>query len=317
MRKRLIVDLTARYGLARVGNKARNLRFLMRKGFPIPRTWVCTWDACLRFQHDPELLRRQLRTALDALLDPDRTYAVRSSANVEDIADHSFAGQFTSVLDVRGTEAVLQAVEQVWASARSERVLAYLEKLGRDPQEVRMAVIIQEMAEPVISGVAFSRNPMTGMSETIVEAVRGSGQLLVQEGVTPQRWVGKWGTWIDRPADSDIPLTMIAEVVTQTKAIANAYGKPVDLEWVYNGRQVIWVQLREIGALDEINAYSNSISREYLPGIIKPLVWSVNVPDLVNEAQVSEGFPLINLGAWNDDPIVIQAIKEKIDAQMY
>ncbi|NIV28634.1 MAG: hypothetical protein GWN58_03685 [Anaerolineae bacterium] len=42
-----------------------------------------------------------------------------------------------------------------------------------------------------------------------------------------------------------------------------------------------------------------------------------DVPDLVNEAQVSEGFPLINLGAWNDDPIVIQAIKEKIDAQMY
>ena len=29
-----------------------------------------------------------------------------------------------------------------------------------------------------------------------------------------------------------------------------------------------------------------------------------------------EWFPLINLGAWNDDPIVIQAIKEKIDAQL-
>jgi hypothetical protein len=25
---------------------------------------------------------------------------------------------------------------------------------------------------------------------------------------------------------------------------------------------------------------------------------------------------LIGLGAWNDDPIVIQAIKEKIDAQL-
>ncbi|NIV37114.1 MAG: hypothetical protein GWN58_49100, partial [Anaerolineae bacterium] len=59
----------------------------------------------------------------------------------------------------------------------------------------------------------------------------------------------------------------------------------MDLEWVYDGRQVIWVQLREIGALDEINLYSNSISREYLPGIIKPLVWSVNVP-LVNGAWV-------------------------------
>jgi protoheme ferro-lyase len=41
-----------------------------------------------------------------------------------------------------------------------------------------------------------------------------------------------------------------------------------------------------------------------------------DVPALVSEAKVPSGFPLINLGAWNDDPIVIQAIKEKIDAQM-
>lgn len=38
-----------------------------------------------------------------------------------------------------------------------------------------------------------------------------------------------------------------------------------------------------------------------------------DIPALVNEAEVPEGFPLINLGAWNDDPIVIRAIKEKID----
>ena len=41
-----------------------------------------------------------------------------------------------------------------------------------------------------------------------------------------------------------------------------------------------------------------------------------DIPALVNESQVPEGFPLINLGAWNDDPIVIQAIKEKIDAKL-
>lgn len=41
-----------------------------------------------------------------------------------------------------------------------------------------------------------------------------------------------------------------------------------------------------------------------------------DVPDLVNQAKVPQGFPLINLGAWNDDPIVIQAIKEKIGVLM-
>jgi protoheme ferro-lyase len=41
-----------------------------------------------------------------------------------------------------------------------------------------------------------------------------------------------------------------------------------------------------------------------------------DVPELIHEAKFPEGFPVINLGAWNDDPIVIQAIKEKIDPFM-
>jgi protoheme ferro-lyase len=39
-----------------------------------------------------------------------------------------------------------------------------------------------------------------------------------------------------------------------------------------------------------------------------------DIPELVHKARVPKGFPLINLGAWNDDPLVIQAIKEKIQA---
>lgn len=39
-----------------------------------------------------------------------------------------------------------------------------------------------------------------------------------------------------------------------------------------------------------------------------------DVPELVHQARVPEGFPMVNLGAWNDDPPVIQAIKERIEA---
>jgi protoheme ferro-lyase len=41
-----------------------------------------------------------------------------------------------------------------------------------------------------------------------------------------------------------------------------------------------------------------------------------DIPALVYEAEYPEGFPIIDLGAWNNDPIVIQAIKEKIDPFM-
>jgi len=35
-----------------------------------------------------------------------------------------------------------------------------------------------------------------------------------------------------------------------------------------------------------------------------------DVPALICKAEVSENIKLINLNAWNDDPIVIQAIKK-------
>jgi pyruvate,water dikinase len=151
-----------------------------------------------------------------------------------------------------------------------------------------MAVIIQEMVSARVSGVAFSKNPITGLDEVLVEAVRGSGEALVREGVTPDRWINKWGAWTTTPDEPPngqaIALELVEDVVRQTKEIAKAYGRPVDLEWVYDGHEVTWVQLRAITSLD-VPIYSNRIAKEVFPGIIKPLIWSLNVP-LVNGAWV-------------------------------
>ena len=38
-----------------------------------------------------------------------------------------------------------------------------------------------------------------------------------------------------------------------------------------------------------------------------------DVPHLVSLARIPKDFPIFNLGAWNDDPLVIQAIKEKVE----
>jgi pyruvate,water dikinase len=80
-------------------------------------------------------------------------------------------------------------------------------------------------------------------------------------------------------------MEIIDRVVRQTKEIAKVYRRPVDLEWVYDGNEVTWVQLREITSLN-IPLYSNRISKEVFPGIIEPLIWSVNVP-LVNGAWMA------------------------------
>ena len=261
-----------------IGSKAGKLQFLIRKGFPVPVTYVCTWDAFLRYAADDVTLIEQLRSELAATLKLDRCYAVRSSANIEDSLDYSFAGQFKSALNVRGVEGVFHAIWSIWALTRAPNVQSYLRKMGCDPDELRMAVVIQEMVTPVASGVAFSKNPITGTDEVIVEAVQGSGAALVQGGATPQRWVNKWGEWLSTPECEQLDRSVVSDIVAQTKAIAKAYGAAVDLEWVYDGQKVYWVQLREITTIKNINLYSHRIPREMLPGLIKPLVWSINIP---------------------------------------
>jgi len=273
----------------RIGDKANNLRFLAHRGFSIPLTYVCTWDAYVRYVQGDTQVIEDLRAQLVAKLDSKKRYAVRSSANLEDGLDMSFAGQFKSVLDVQGIEEILKAVRFVWDTTQSPAIQTYLGHKGSGSQDLKMAVIIQEMVFAKVSGVAFSKNPITGLDEVLVEAIRGSGEALVQDGVTPLRWINKWGTWTEAPDDASdgqgIELELIDAVVRQTKAIARAYGRPVDLEWVYDGREVRWVQIREITTLG-IPVYSNRLSKEVFPGIIKPLIWSVNVP-LVNGAWVA------------------------------
>ncbi|MBP1703901.1 MAG: cmdD [Chloroflexi bacterium] len=168
-----------------IGNKALNLHRLRQNKFNIPRTYICTWNAYLDYQRLGQDVVDSLSKELEQIISPGRSYAVRSSANLEDSAYQSFAGQFTSLLNVRDVELVAQAVQSVWDTAQAEGVQIYLQRSMQPATQLLMAVIIQEMIEPVLSGVSFSRNPITGVEETIVEAVRGAGTQLVQSGITP------------------------------------------------------------------------------------------------------------------------------------
>lgn len=258
-----------------LGGKAAGLRWLAEHGYRVPPTWVIV---------APTTEPAAVADALAAAIDPDRRWAVRSSANVEDGGDVSYAGQFLSRLDVSGARELVDAVVDVVASANAPGVTAYRLHQG-DDRPIEMAVIVQEMIEPVVSGVAFSKNPVTGLSETVVEAVVGSGDLLHAEGSTPARWVHRWGDFLEEPASPPVERAVVRSVVEATAEIAHAYGGPVDLEWVFDGARVWWVQIRPITGLEGVTIYSRRISKEVMPGIIKPLVWSVNVP-MVNAAWI-------------------------------
>lgn len=281
----MLYGLQGRRWSRKTGNKARYLRLLAKHGYRVPNTFVLAWHAYDAFLKAGPQALQEVEKHIERHLDTGCAYAVRSSASVEDSARHSFAGQFATVLHVRGRQALLDAIQEVWASAQSASVESYAQQHGAGAQRVKMAVLLQEMVQPVFSGVAFTRNPVTGMDEVIVEAVRGEGAALVQEGASPWRWVWKWGKWLEQPSGAEVDDALAEEIVAGARSIAKRLKYPADLEWVYDDRALYWVQARPITALPEYDVYSNRISREFLPGIIKPLVWSVNVP-LVNGAWV-------------------------------
>jgi phosphoenolpyruvate synthase/pyruvate phosphate dikinase len=142
----------------------------------------------------PADLEAELSAAYEALSRssgiPDVPVAVRSSALDEDGELASFAGQHETELNLVGIDAVLGAVARTWASARNERALAYRRQQGLEIEEVRIAVLVQQLVPADTSAVVFSANPITGnRDEVVVTASWGLGESVVSGTVTPDTWV--------------------------------------------------------------------------------------------------------------------------------
>ena len=267
------------------GKKGAGLHWLAKHRLLIPNTLVLSYPVGEMVKDDSQAGLEQLSSVLKERIQPASLYAVRSSSNLEDDKELSFAGQFLSRTNVQGLDAVLDAVRDVLYSSRSETLQPYMQKLGESGKQLKMAVLVQNMITPQISGVAFSKNPITGLDEVVIEAVHGLGEALMQDGITPARWIYRWGQFTAKPeSDADFE-PVIREIAKEARRIQKLYGSPVDLEWAYDGTKVYWLQIRPITALTNVPLYSNRISREVLPGVIKPLIASVNIP-LVNTAWI-------------------------------
>jgi pyruvate,water dikinase len=272
--------------LGHAGGKAYHVARLARLGLPVPRSRVLTYRAAARVAAGDRSARARLRDEVTRGFDLATGVAVRSSADVEDSAELSYAGQFMSVLDVRDPQGVVDAVGAVVASASSPGVEVYRRR-QQSAGPVRMGVLLQQMVTPSASGVTFTIDPATGLHDVVIEAVSGRGDALVQDGVTPQRWVVRGGTIVVAPVEQPLlPAEVLLGMARQAARAAAAARRPLDLEWVHDGDALTWVQARPVTGLTSVPLYSRRIARDVLPGEVLPLVLTVN-SEVVNPAWVA------------------------------
>jgi len=255
-------------------------------------------------------VRTEIAVAMEALCPNGEFVAVRSSAREEDGEHHSFAGQLTSYLFV-APEDVSEQVAAVWQSARSESVMEYRKQKGLTQSPTPPTVLIQQMVDAAVSGVAFGADPVTGDAEVVViSSVYGLGTSLVSgecdadthyvDGVgnITKRTIankvqahcapnpGEQGIRVTdvapaqalRPALTNDQVVQIAEIV---RGLGAHFEGPQDVEWAISDGRIYVLQSRPITtALQQpsqegvLNIWDNSNIVESYNGVTTPLTFS-------------------------------------------
>lgn len=302
------------------GGKAKNLFFLKESGINVPDFVVIPQEVLLAILVNENTIEGRIQ-AIDNFTIPDTfltevtqqfkdtTYfAVRSSAIDEDSAEFSFAGQFESYLFVT-KELLADKIKKVWKSAFSQRVVEY-RKNNNISSKIGIAVIIQEMVDADVAGVAFGINPVTGnRKEKVISAVYGLGEGLVSGDLNADTFVAKENGNIEEQLTtkthqlvlnktgnggtkkieveynkqnlSSLSQTQIQEIDTVLNRLFKIYSTYQDIEFAYKNNKLYVLQARPITTLNKLPdtsgehiIWDNSNIIESYPGVTTPLTFS-------------------------------------------
>lgn len=258
MRTRYIYPLTTDAPLSLLGGKGHSLAQLARLGFPVPdgfhlatsayksflasnnltsritglaKPWVV--DSLLSFDTPAKLIASLFESATVPVEISDEILAgcenlathgvaVRSSATAEDLPEHSFAGQQDTFLNVVDPEAILEAVKRCWISLWTARAMSYRHQVGIESNRIAMAIVVQKMIDPDVSGVLFTANPVNGdRTQCVVNASYGLGDAIVSGEITPDTFVIDYQTRaIKSRTIGDKQRTVVAERDGGTRSTA-------------------------------------------------------------------------------------------------
>ncbi|MEM1110328.1 MAG: PEP/pyruvate-binding domain-containing protein [Pseudomonadota bacterium] len=271
-----------------VGGKAYGLSQLVRMGLNVPPAFVIRHAAVGNYPADLHASWTKLG---------EFRVAVRSSAEGEDGSEDSFAGQYDTVLNVDGYDALQLAIDQCVTSLDSDRAREYAGR--QDGAAPSMNIVVQRMVNARAAGVVFTADPVSARRDLlIVDAVAGLGEALVSGEATPDHFaldqsgcVVRRSLLADAPVISDLELERIAQEARRAEA---QEGQALDLEWaIDDSGELFWLQARPITTLPaDLNECDTPLPRpddvltisnvsEMMPGAVSPLTgsftgWSID-----------------------------------------
>jgi phosphohistidine swiveling domain-containing protein len=279
-----------------VGAKASNL-FRIKTHVTVPEFVVVSTEAFREFKEHGDV-PAGLRTEIQSILTEafhDQPVAVRSSGTAEDLAGRSYAGMYTTVLNVVGADAVMNAIARVWESNDSKRVQAY--RAQHDLKPGSMAVILQEQIDADVSGVMMTSVKQQG-GETIIECCKGLGDKLVSGEITPTRYRIQRQKVIEQSGGDLLSRTVLLELVATGKKLQMIFHVPQDIEWAFQNDRLYILQARPLttavrSSRKQNMVWCNANLRETIPDPISPMGYSffneIWLPDIIINVF---GFPL-------------------------
>lgn len=204
-------------------------------------------------------------------------YAVRSSSNIEDGKNDSFAGQFDTYLNVSKDELNKKIIE-CFKSLYNENVLEYIGKKNIDVKDIKMNVIIQEMVQSEYSGIIFTANPQGILNESVIVVGKGLGENIVSDKINTASYYYNLNEklYYFEGKNDYLRKEIIENLIKLSQKITNILGKYLDIEFGIVNDLIYIMQARNITTIKDESPLilDNSNIVESYPGISLPLTIS-------------------------------------------
>ena len=224
----------------------------------------------------------EMISKIASMTDPSKKYAVRSSATKEDLADFSFAGQYKTFLNTNGAEEIAAKVIECYHSMFDKTGISYIATNQIDPDDLAMAVVIQEMVDSDLSGICFTVNPVTGNDKVmLIEVIKGLGENIVSGKVTPEQYGYDRYEMKVMPGNGTLVDTDMLEKMGKTFADIQLYfGFPCDIEFAVKDGELFILQSRSItkinyGDLKDIWTTADFKDGGVSASVCTPYMWSL------------------------------------------